>query len=97
MNYRIIILPLAKKDILEAAIWYKSKQKDLGTKFVKSIRNELKYIRKHPFSMVNRYKNIHTCVNSTFPFMIHYYIENEIIIVTAVLHTKRDTSKFKKR
>ena len=47
--------------------------------------------------MVNRYKNIHTCVNSTFPFMIHYYIENEIIIVTAVLHTKRDTSKFKKR
>ena len=45
MNYRIIILPLAKKDILEAAIWYKSKQKDLGTKFVKSIRNELKYIR----------------------------------------------------
>ena len=97
MTFKIIILPLAKKDILEAAIWYKSKQKDLGTKFVKSIRNELKYIRKHPFSMFNRYKNIHTCVNSTFPFMIHYYIENEIIIVTAVLHTKRDTSKLKKR
>jgi hypothetical protein len=85
MTYKIIILPLAKNDILESATWYKSKQKDLGVKFVKSIRNELKYIRKHPFSTVNRYKNIHTCVNSTFPFMIHYYIENESIIITAVL------------
>ena len=97
MTYKLIILPLAKKDILDAATWYKSKQKDLGTKFVKSIRNELKYIAKHPLSTINRYKNIHTCVNITFPFMIHYYIENESIIITAVLHTKLDTSNWKKR
>jgi len=36
--YKAVILPLAKEDILEAALWYNTKQKNLGKRFTKQLR-----------------------------------------------------------
>ena len=42
--YKAIILPLAKKDIKDAAKWYNEKQKGLGLKFTILIRKKVKSI-----------------------------------------------------
>jgi hypothetical protein len=35
--YSVIMLPLAKQDIKEAALWYNKKQKGLGKRFTLSV------------------------------------------------------------
>lgn len=99
MTYKIIILPLAKQDIKESAKWYNEKQKGLGLKFTKAIRHEVKFISRNPLAIVNRYKEIHTCVVDAFPFMIHYFIDESIksVVVTAVYHTKQSPSIWDER
>ncbi len=46
--FKVVILPLAKQDILEAATWYNSKQNDLGKRFTTEIRSKVLYIRENP-------------------------------------------------
>jgi mRNA-degrading endonuclease RelE of RelBE toxin-antitoxin system len=82
--YNIEILPLAKKDIKENAIWYNKQLKGLGLRFTKAIRNELKFIQKNPFATVNRYRNVHTCTVFKFPFLIHYTIQEEQNKITVI-------------
>lgn len=97
--YQIIILPLAKQDIKQHVKSYNERQKGLGLKFSKAIRHEVKFISRNPLSIVNRYKEIHTCVVETFPFMIHYFIDESIkyVVITAVFHTKQSPSIWDER
>ena len=48
MAYKLIILPLAKNDLVEIASWYEEIQKGLGKQFLKSIRDEVKIVRPQP-------------------------------------------------
>lgn len=42
--YKVVILPPAKLDIIEAASWYDSKQKGLGKRFTKEVRSKVLFI-----------------------------------------------------
>ena len=89
--YQSLILPQAKDDIREAALWYEEKQTGLGKRFTGQVREKVSFIRKTPKACIVRYDNVRTAVLSIFPFMIHYTIdeENSTVIVSAVLHTSR--------
>ncbi len=97
--YKSIILPLAKKDIREAAIWYNKQQKGLGKKFTTEVRENVHFIRQNTKASNIRYKNVRTTILNVFPFMIHYTIEekSKTIIVLAVLHTSRNPELWKNR
>lgn len=97
--YKIVILPLAKQDIQENAKWYNEKQKGLGLKFTNAIRSEIKIISKNPKAIINRYRNVHTCVVRTFPYMIHYVIEDNLkkIVIIAVFQTKQSTDRWNRK
>jgi plasmid stabilization system protein ParE len=90
--YKAIILPAAREDIRDAAIWYNKQQADLGKKFIAEVRDMVLHIQRNPKASNVRYGNISTAVLSVFPFMVHYSIEEnkKTIIVAAVLHTSRD-------
>ena len=97
--YKSIILPLAKWDIEKAAIWYNSKQKGLGQRFMKAIHNKVLLIRQSPKIFPVRYDDIRTAVLDIFPFMIHYTVDDEqkTVIISAVFHTSRNPDMWKKR
>jgi len=97
--YKAIILPLAKKDIREAAFWYEGKQTGLGKRFAKQIRENITLIKKNPKVFNNRFDNVRTAVLKAFPFMLHYTIDeyNKQVIVIAVLHTSRNPERWKDR
>ncbi len=94
-----IILPLAKNDIREAALWYNKQSKGLGKRFTVEIREKIRYIKQNPKSCSIRYNDVRTTVLNVFPFMIHYTIDegNKTVIVSAVLHTSRNPGLWKKR
>ena len=97
--YKVLLLPLAKLDIGESAKWYENRQKGLGKKFVQEIRIKMDVIRKNPKAFAVRYKKVRTAVLNIFPYIIHYTVEEKqkTIIVSAVLHTSRNSEIWKKR
>jgi len=97
--YKVLILPLAKIDVKEAADWYNSRQEGLGRKFTLHVRQKINLLRKGPFNYVTRYDDVKTAVLDIFPFMIHYTVNNaeKLIIISAVLHTSRNPDAWKSK
>lgn len=97
--YKSIILPLAKEDIREAALWYNKKSKGLGKRFTSEVREKVRFIKQNPKAFNIRYDNVRTAVLNVFPFMIHYAIDetNITIVVSAVFHTSRNPKIWDKR
>ncbi len=87
--YKALLLPLAKQDVKKAAIWYNAKQKGLGRRFTKAVRDKVLYICQNPKAAPLRYDDIHCVVLNIFPFMIHYTVDDKqkIVIISAVFHT----------
>ncbi len=66
--YKIVILPLAKTDIQDAAVWYNNRQIGLGKRFAKEVRKKVNVIKSHPKGFALKYENIRTAVLDVFPF-----------------------------
>jgi plasmid stabilization system protein ParE len=97
--YKSVILPLAKEDIQEAALWYNKQQNGLGKRFTAEVREKVHFIRQNPKASNVRYDNVRTAVLNVFPFMVHFTIDekNKTIIISAVLHTSRNPELWKNR
>ncbi len=93
--YKSQYLDLVFIDIQEAKIWYKNQKDGLEIQFALAIETAVKKVLKMPTSYSPRYKNIRIAHPKTFPYNIHFYIDevNEIVVFTAIVHNKRD-SKF---
>jgi len=97
--YRVLILPLARKDIRDSALWYEKQQQGLGRKFTLQVREIVHFIQENPELFSVRYDDVRTAVLSVFPFLIHYNIDenNQIVIISAILHTSRNPKIWQKR
>lgn len=97
--YNSIILPLAKRDIKEAAKWYNERQPGLGKRFTQHVREKVKFIRQNPKAIAIRYDDTRTAVLDVFPYMIHFTVdeENKLVIISAMLSTHRDPDIRKER
>ena len=96
MKYKIVFTPGAKEDLRNAAIWYNKQRKGLGKDFVKRIRERAAEIQDLPLSCQIRYKDIHTAVIEQFPYMMHYWVneDNKTIYIITILHTSQDPNKW---
>jgi plasmid stabilization system protein ParE len=97
--YKAIILPLAKQDVREAALWYNKKSQGLDKRFTAEVREKVRLISQNPTAFNVRYDDVHTAVLNVFPYMVHYTIDevNKTVIVSAVLHTSRDPELWENR
>jgi hypothetical protein len=71
--YKSIILPLAKEDIREAAIWYNKQQNGLGKRFTAEVRENVHFIRQNPEASNIRYENVRTTVLNVFLYGSLYH------------------------
>lgn len=97
--YKAIILPLAKQDVREAALWYNKKSQGLDKRFTAEVREKVRLISQNPTAFNVRYDDVHTAALNVFPYMVHYTIDevNKTDIVSAVLHTSRDPELWENR
>lgn len=97
--YQSIILPPAKEDIRQAALWYNQKSQGLGRRFTAEVRDLIRFIRQNPTASNVRYDDVHTAVLNIFPYMVHYTVDepNKTVIVSAVLHTSRNPELWENR
>ena len=94
---KLILTTEAKIDIKRTAHWYEKKQKDLGRRFTKIVREEIKIISDNPELYRFRYKDVHTAVIAIFPYMIHYRFDSNSnhIIILGIIHTSLSPKKWK--
>lgn len=97
MNYKLTILPLAKIDLEEIASWYKTIDKNLGKRFLKCIKEEIKILRVKPLLYQIRYDETRVALIQTFPYLIHFEINKKKIVIKAIIHTSRNTKIWKNR
>jgi hypothetical protein len=90
-SYRIIIDNDALLDIKESADWYNKCEENLGSRFKKSVKQQINFIKINADSYSIRYKRVHCTLVKKFPFLIHFVIDekNRIVKVLAVIHSSR--------
>jgi plasmid stabilization system protein ParE len=95
MSFKILIEPRALADVQDAITYYDGKQTGLGEKFYNAFNNHLDAIAKNPFYQL-RYKDYRTVPINKFPYIIFFYIDEEIqtAYVTAVFHTSQNPIKY---
>ena len=97
MDYDLIIRPEARTDLLDAFHWYQSQQEGLGHDFKKCVDEVISKIRRNPLIHKAIFQEVRRSVTKRFPFGVFYIVEEERIVVLAVLHARRDPMKWKER
>lgn len=97
MKYSVIIRPEAETDLTAAFSWYEDKRQGLGYDFLLQVEAGLKYIERMPEAHQAGYKGTRKHLIKRFPYKIIYIINDNTLIVLAVLHGKRSEEFLKRR
>ena len=93
MNYDIVLLSYAVKDIQEAYDWYKTKSKDLAHRFYDEVDHYMNFIRNNPLNFSIRSNGFRQAPLKVFPFLIIYKIKKNQILVYSVFHTSKNPKR----
>jgi len=97
VNFKITYRPEAELDIEETARWYEKQRINLGFEFVNEVEKKGEFIETNPHLYQKVYKSVHRAVLERFPFNVFYFIEDESVVVIAVMHGSRHPKKWQKR
>ncbi len=97
MKYGLIIRPEARADLLDAFHWYQDRRDGLGYDFKLCVDEVFTKIQRNPLIHKVIRDGIRRSVTRRFPYGVFYIVENETIIVLAVLHARQDPVKWQKR
>ena len=97
MKYRVIIRPEAEDDLKEAYSWYEDKRIELEHDFLLQVDAGLNFIARNPNIHPIEYKGTRKHLIKRFPYKIIYLVENDRIIVIAVIHGRRSPALVRRR
>ncbi len=90
MKYELIIKQEANLEIIESYLFYETKSKGLGERFLENLDFYFERIQNFPEHYQTKRKPYREAVVKKFPFVIIYeVIENEVIVY-AVFHSSRN-------
>jgi hypothetical protein len=89
--FLLILLEDAKKEWLDASVYYELQKKGLGEKFSSALQEYLKLIQESPKHYQKTKKEYREILVSPFPFVIVFRIDKpeNAIVVVSIFHTKR--------
>ena len=89
--------PDAESEMIDAALYYESQQKDLGKRFLSSVQDALNRIQINPKLYPVVHLDVRRCLASTFPFGILFKTKSDEIVIIAIMHLHRDPDYWKQR
>ncbi|HEU4510631.1 MAG TPA: type II toxin-antitoxin system RelE/ParE family toxin [Pyrinomonadaceae bacterium] len=98
MNPYRLLSDVASDADLEAAFeWYESEQEGLGAEFLREVRAAYNRILDGPFKYQELRSGIRRALTRRFPYAIYFTVEDDVILVIAVLDTARDPAEWQFR
>jgi len=89
-SYKIKVFPEALTDIQKATDWYNEQSYGVGTRFQKQVIKQIDKLSTTAEGYKIRYSEVRCMVIKKFPFMVHFLIEDETVVIFAILHTSRN-------
>jgi len=95
MNIRI--LSCAEQELADAVDYYNEQLPGLGFEFAAEVRNTLSRVISFPEAWPVFSQRSRRCMTNRFPYGVLYQIRTDHILVTAIMHLKRDPKKWQER
>ncbi|MDO9043455.1 MAG: type II toxin-antitoxin system RelE/ParE family toxin [Desulfocapsaceae bacterium] len=86
----IIILAHAEQEFIEAVDYYNVQCPGLGYEFATEITTTLNRISSFPEAWPRISPRTRRCITNKFPYGVIYQIQNNNILVVAIMHMKRN-------
>jgi plasmid stabilization system protein ParE len=95
--YRLLSDIANDADIEAAFEWYESEQPGLGLEFLDEVRTAYGRILDGPLKYQELRSGIRRALTRRFPYAIYFSLENDLIVVIAILDTARDPAEWQFR
>jgi plasmid stabilization system protein ParE len=98
MRRKVITLPAAELDISEAYFYFEQKREGLGEVFLARIGDSYDRIANAPeaYALISNL-GIRKARLRQFPFIVGYFMENDVVIILGVLHGSRNPEAWRSR
>ncbi len=83
-KFIVTFSPVAIEDIEQTFDYYERQQPGLGKKFAKQLQQTLNAINRNPFFASVRYDDIRCASIKKFPYLVHYHINEDELLVTVL-------------
>lgn len=94
---KISMIPLARREMLRAALWYDRRQAGLGDRFLDDIRSSLLSVLDFPAAFPPIDAVYRRKLLDVFPYALIYRTDNDEIAVVAVANYKRRPNYWRDR
>lgn len=94
MAFRLKFSARALREIGEAQEWYESQSAGLGEEFVVALELQLKRLGQAPLLYAEIIPNVRRTLLPRFPYGLFFTVRGDLIQILAVLHNKRNPSRW---
>ena len=94
---RILVLSCAEEEFAEAVDYYNEQRPGLGFEFASEVQRTFERIRRHPEAWPEFSCRTRRCLTDRFPFGVLYQVRSDFILVGAIMHLKRDPTRWQQR
>jgi toxin ParE1/3/4 len=92
VSYSLLVRGQAKRDLRQAAKWYEKRLIGLGREFVSEVETVIARIEENPLLYQPIHRDVRRAVVRRFPYGVFYRIDQDEVIVFAIVHLNRDVS-----
>ena len=89
--------PDALEEYREAAIWYANREQEIGLRFIANIEDAIHRVVETPTRWRILDEDVRRCLVHLFPYAILYTIEDNFILIVAVMHLSREPDYWRER
>ena len=96
-KYRLVSEPQTDLEIEATFQWYQKQQTGLGVEFLEELRAVYTRIGEGPLKYQHLRSGIRRALLRRFPYAVYFAVEQDAIVVLAVLHAARDPEEWQRR
>ncbi|GEM_PF-72022 len=96
-SYRLVAEPRVDLDIAAAFDSYEEEQTGLGREFVEEVRAAYNRIADGPLAYQDLRGGIRRALVRRFLYVVYFAVEDDLVVVLAVLHVSRDPAEWQRR
>lgn len=97
MTLPLILSPDAESDFDTTFDWYEAQRAGLGIDFASRVQAALDLIESNPESFPLRAENVRRALVRRFSYAVYFRLEDEQIVVLAIVHTSRAAGVWQSR
>ncbi|HEX2568090.1 MAG TPA: type II toxin-antitoxin system RelE/ParE family toxin [Polyangia bacterium] len=94
---RLVLRPEARAEIEEAALWYEEQRLGLSDGYISELEAVLHRVREAPLHFPEVESHVRRAPLHRFPYAVYFLLEEQAVVVVAVLHVRRNPEVWKRR